>query len=126
MAGPDELFLYEPFTLRPGGAGPAVTADPDRHLHDKIIAVLFTSPGERVNQPAFGVGLSRALFEGLDELTVAAMEFRILEGLRRDLGDEVIVDGVDATMAPQAGELVVAITFRCRTDPRPDTVEVVL
>ena len=87
-----EFYVYQPFKLRHDRGAIAVTDDADRHLRDKILAVLFTAPGERVNAPSFGVGLDRTVFEGLDELTVAAVEFRIAEGVRRELGDEALID----------------------------------
>jgi phage baseplate assembly protein W len=121
-----DLFVYEPFKFREDLAGVAMTDDADRHLRDKILAVLFTAPGERVNAPRFGVGLDRTVFEGLDELTAAAVEFRIVEGLRRDIGDEALIDGVDVAVEPEAGELVISIRFRRRTDRRPRNLEVVL
>ena len=65
-----ERFVYQPFRLHDSGTI-AVTQDPDRHLRDKILAVLFTAPQERVNAPRFGVGLDRTVFEGLDELSIA-------------------------------------------------------
>lgn len=106
--------------------GVALTEDPDRHLRDKILAVLFTAPGERINRPAFGVGLNRSLFDPLDELTIGALELRVSEGLRRDLGDEVILDGVDIQTRPEGGELRLDIAFRRRTDRIPRHLEVLL
>ena len=40
----------------------AAASDKD-HLNDLIEAVLFTAPGERVNQPDFGSGLLQMAFE---------------------------------------------------------------
>jgi phage baseplate assembly protein W len=88
--------------------------------------VLFTAPGERVNAPRFGVGLDRALFEGLDELTVAAVEFRVAEGLRRELGDEALVDRVDIATEPAGGQLIVSIEYRRRVDRAARRLEVTL
>jgi len=121
-----ELFAYQPFKLRDDRGAIAVTEDADRHLRDKILAVLFTAPGERVNAPRFGVGLSRTVFEGLDDLTIAAVEFRVGEGLRRDLGDEALVDGVDVEADPVSGQLLISIGYRRRTDRRPRNLEIVL
>ena len=104
--------------------GVAVTEDPDRHLRDKILAVLFTSPGERVNRPQFGVGLNRFVFEGLDDLTLAALEFRINEGLRRDIGDELLIDAIDVSSSPPDGELRLAIQYRRREDRLPRRLEI--
>jgi phage baseplate assembly protein W len=104
--------------------GLAVTEDADRHLRDKILAVLFTSPGERVNRPRFGVGLNRFVFEGLDDLTLAALEFRVTEGLRRDIGDELLIDTVDVSGSPPDGELRLLIRYRRRDDRIPRQLEI--
>ena len=106
--------------------GIALTDDRDHHLRDKIIAVLFTSPGERVNNPRFGAGLNRAVFEGLNELTITAIEYRVSEALRRDVGDEILVDGLDISTDAPAGELVLAITYRRRDDRVARTLEIAL
>jgi phage baseplate assembly protein W len=119
-------FVYQPFKLRDDRGSVAVTADADRHLRDKIVAVLFTAPGERVNAPRFGVGLDRTVFEPLDELTVAAVEFRIAEGMRRELGEEALIDSVDVAHDAVSGQLLISIDFRRRTDRRPRNLEIVL
>lgn len=119
-----ELFIYQPFKLRDDRGTIAVTDDADRHLRDKILAVLFTAPGERVNAPRFGVGLDKTVFEGLNELTIAAAEFRIAEGLRRELGAEVLVDGIDVGTDPGNGQLIISINYRRRSDRVPRNLEI--
>jgi len=123
MAG---LFVYQPFKLRADRGAIAVTGDADRHLRDKILAVLFTAPGERVNAPRFGVGLDRTVFEGLDELTISAVEFRIAEGMRRELGGEALIDRVAVEADPEGGQLLISIDYRRRTDRSPRNLEIVL
>jgi phage baseplate assembly protein W len=128
-----DRFIFSPFrfgALKSQGTGIhngiAVTDDADRHLKDKIMAVLFTGPGERVNAPRFGVGLNRTVFEAMDELMIAAVEFRLAEGLRRDIGDELVVTNVDVTSAPEEGQLLISIDFYRRTDRQPRNLEVVV
>jgi hypothetical protein len=121
-----DVFVYQPFKLRDERGAIAVTDDADRHLRDKILAVLFTAPGERVNAPRFGVGLDRTVFEGLDELTIAAVEFRIAEGMSRELGDEATIDAVDVETDPENGQLLISIDYRRRTDRSPRNLEIVL
>jgi phage baseplate assembly protein W len=106
--------------------GVGITEDADRHLRDKILSVLFTAPGERVNRPQFGVGLNSYVFEGLNELTLAALEFRVSEGLRRDIGDEMLLDALDITSAPEDGELRLSIRYRRREDRIPRHLEIEL
>jgi phage baseplate assembly protein W len=120
------LYAYQPFRLRADRGGIAVTDDSDRHLRDKILAVLFTAPGERVNAPRFGVGLDRTVFEGLDELTVAAVEFRIADGMRRELGAEAEIDRIAVETDPENGQLLISIDFRRRSDRTPRNLEIAL
>ncbi|MFB4317346.1 GPW/gp25 family protein [Actinomadura sp. 21ATH] len=119
-------FVHQPFKLRDERGAIAVVDDADRHLRDKVLAVLFTAPGERVNNPRFGVGLNRMVFERLDELTAAAVEFRIAEGIRRELGAEAEVGSVDVQAGPQDGELVVTIGYIRRADRSARTLEIAL
>ncbi len=133
-----ERFLLQPFrfgaqeqtTLTTSGDslynGVAVTEDADRHLRDKILAVLFTAPGERVMSPRFGVGLDRRLFEPLDDLQIAALEYQVAQGLRRDLGAEILVLGVDIEAVAEGGELLLDIRYQRRTDRLPRNLEIVL
>jgi phage baseplate assembly protein W len=123
MAG---LFVYQPFKLRADRGAIAVTGDADRHLRDKVLAVLFTAPGERVNNPRFGVGLDRTVFEGLDELTISAVEFRIAEGMRRELGDEAVIDRVGIEVDPANGQLLISIDYQRRADLSPRNLEIVV
>jgi len=123
MAG---LFVYQPFKLRADRGAIAVTGDADRHLRDKVLAVLFTAPGERVNNPRFGVGLDRTVFEGLDELTIAAVEFRIAEGMRRELGDEAVIDRVGIEVDPANGQLLISIDYQRRADLSLRNLEIVV
>ena len=54
-------FLKYPYSV--SGSGIPNTTLADDHLRDLILQVLFTSPGERVNLPEFGVGVQRLVFE---------------------------------------------------------------
>jgi hypothetical protein len=116
-------YLHYPFRLGSQG-GVAVTDDPDRHLRDRIEAVLFTQPGERVNRPEFGAGLNRALFEGLNEVTLTALEFRVTDALQRELGEELLLDDVTLDPTEEAGEVTLRISFRRRVDQAPRNLEI--
>ncbi|MEU1390953.1 MULTISPECIES: GPW/gp25 family protein [unclassified Nonomuraea] len=73
----------------------APTFDDDADLRTKIVQVLFTAPGERVNQPEFGCGLFNLVFDPNNPITAAAVEFTIAQALTRWLGDELMVSAVD-------------------------------
>jgi len=85
--------LSFPFTVNT--AGHIAASGGDDALRGKIIQVLFTAPGERVNLPDFGCGLFDLVFQPNDDILAATMEFTIGQALSRWLGDELQVDGVD-------------------------------
>ncbi len=130
------LYIRQPFAFgAPKGTtsdvgsarnGVALTNDPDCHLRNKIIAVLFTAPGERVNNPRFGAGLNRAVFRELNELTTTAIEYRVAEGLRRDIGDEIILNAVDISTNSPDGELLLTIIYQRRENRIARTLEIQL
>jgi Phage baseplate assembly protein W len=84
----------------------------DESIKGKIIQVLFTAPGERVNKPEFGCGLFNLVFETNDPILAAAIEFTIGQALTRWLGDEIVVDGVDVTIVEETAMIEVAYTKR--------------
>jgi phage baseplate assembly protein W len=62
-----------------------------------IEQVLFTSPGERVNRPAFGSGLLQLVFEPNSNELVATVQFLVQGALQQWLGDLIEVNGVEVT-----------------------------
>jgi uncharacterized protein len=100
--------------------------DHDAWVRSLVEAVLFTAPGERVNNPRFGVGLDRTVFEALDELTIAAVEFRIAEGMRRELGDEAVIDAVRVEIDPDNGQVLISIDYERVSDRSHRNLEIVV
>jgi uncharacterized protein len=98
MSGPIQTdprrprFLGFPYAVGGGGAPKTTTADD--HLRDLILQVLFTSPGERVNLPEFGVGVQRLVFAPNDETLRTSVQFLIATNLQRWLGDRITVGQV--------------------------------
>ena len=127
-------FLADPLALGPalsttGAAvrreGLAETNDIERHIHDKILAVLFTRPGERVMRPRFGAGLDAQVFEAISPLALSAVEFRIRDSLERGFADEILLEDVRVKAGDDEGTLLIAIDYALRTDRLPRTLEVV-
>src|SRR3954469_7066220 len=85
-----------PFQVGPQGAFLSVEGG-DETLRAKIIQVLFTAPGERVNQPEFGCGLFNLVFEPNDSILASALEFTIGQALTRWLRDEMAVNAVNVS-----------------------------
>ena len=128
-------FIAYPFALGPRLArmdvaqqreGVAEISDADAHLRSKIIAILFTAPGERVMRPAFGAGLNRSIFDNLSPLARPALEYRIRESLNRDLGPEAVLEDVDITFDAPGGAIMIAIDYMRRDDRSQSRLEIVL
>jgi phage baseplate assembly protein W len=83
--------------------GRTATADDEHHVRDMIGQVLFTAPGERVNRPDFGCGLSQIVFEPNGAELAAATQLQAHGALQLWLGDviqvqEVSVEAADSTL----------------------------
>ena len=97
-----------PFVVNAAGGIPATGED--EAIRGKIIQVLFTTPGERVNQPQFGCGLFNLVFEPNNDILAAAMEFTVGQALSRWLKDDIIVDGVQVTAVEETATVEIAYT----------------
>jgi uncharacterized protein len=105
-------FVF-PFGVGPSGSvRPSVSEDAE--LRGKIIQVLFTTPGERVNEPTFGCGLLNLVFDPNNPILSAAVEFTAGQALTRWLGEEIVVADVD--VAAHEETLTVGVTYVRRRD----------
>ena len=77
------------------GRGRTAHSGPDEHICDLIEQVLFTSPGERVNRPAFGSGVMQLLFAPNNDALASATQLTVQGALQQWLGDLILVESVD-------------------------------
>ena len=89
----DSTGLGFPFKINEFGQSNTQTGD--ENIHAKILQVLLTSPGERVNLPEFGCGLRDLVFDPNNEILAATTEFTVTKALQRWLSDEIIIESVD-------------------------------
>jgi phage baseplate assembly protein W len=89
----ESTSLGFPLTVDAGGR--VGKNDGDEAIRGRIIQVLFTAPGERVNLPEFGCGLLNLVFEPNDDILLGAMRFSVGQALTRWLADEISIDAVD-------------------------------
>lgn len=101
-----------PFPFGVSAGGRITATGGDEAVRGQVIQVLFTAPGERVNQPTFGCGLFNLVFEANSGVLAAATEFTIGQALARWLGDELIVDAVDVEARDEVVVVQVAYTRR--------------
>jgi uncharacterized protein len=106
----DTVALGFPFAVDSTGLVHASTGDDA--IRARIIQVLFTAPGERVNLPEFGCGLFNLVFEPNSELLAATMEFTVRQALDRWLASDLRVDGVAITSAEEQITVEIAYTLR--------------
>jgi uncharacterized protein len=97
-----ELGLGFPF--RVDDAGRVFAQSGDLLLRGKILQLLLTSPGERVNLPEFGTRLRDLVFDPNNDVLAATTEFMVARALRRFLGEQIQLEQVqisadDATLS---------------------------
>jgi phage baseplate assembly protein W len=90
----------------------AVAVSDDDHIRQMIEQVLFTAPGERVNQPTFGSGLLQMVFAPKSNELAAATQFLIQGALQQWLGDVIAVD--TAVVDASDGQLTVTVQYVVR------------
>lgn len=104
---------YFDFPYHIDGRGRTAEASEDDHIRDLITQVLFTSPGERVNRPDFGCGVSQLVFMPNSDALATATQFLVQGALTRWLDTVIAVHAV-AVEAKDAA-LVVRVTFSKRS-----------
>ncbi|HME21282.1 MAG TPA: GPW/gp25 family protein [Acetobacteraceae bacterium] len=77
--------------------GRTATTDDATHIRDMIEQLLFTAPGERVNNPDFGSGLLQMVFAPNSTELAAALQFTTQAAVQRYLGDLIDLQQLDVT-----------------------------
>jgi phage baseplate assembly protein W len=85
----------------------------DDHIRDLIHQVLFTNPGERVNRPDFGCGISQLVFMPNAGALAAATQFLVQGALTRWLDPLIAVQRVE--VVAEDNRLTVAVVFTKRS-----------
>jgi phage baseplate assembly protein W len=94
MAAPDGPHLAFPFGIADDGRTRRV-ASLDQHVHDELIQLILTSPGERAFLPDFGGGVRRLVFERADEVGAAMAKSTLSDALSRYLGHRVVIEHLE-------------------------------
>jgi phage baseplate assembly protein W len=124
------LVRAEP-TGRPSGlgfpfgvtaAGAVAAQQGDQLLRGKVLQLLLTAPGERVNLPEYGTGLRDLMFDPNNEILAATTEFSVARALRRFLGDQMEVQSVQ--VAADDAELIIDIVYLRTSDLNTERLRV--
>ncbi|HUN79653.1 MAG TPA: GPW/gp25 family protein [Solirubrobacteraceae bacterium] len=109
------------FPLQLDDAGSAeLVSEPALAAEQLMRQLLFTAPGERLNQPTLGCGLRELVFAPLSPELQAASEFQIGAALQRFLGDVVSVISLSVLAADSA--LEITIVYRLAGEEERRTV----
>lgn len=77
--------------------GRTASTDNDSHIREMIEQLIFTNPGERVNRPDFGSGITQLVFAPNSPELAATVQFTMQAALQRWLGDLIQVQELDVT-----------------------------
>src|SRR5580704_15174700 len=89
------MNIQYPFQI--DGRGRTAATGENSHIREMIEQLLFTSPGERVNQPDLGTGLLQMVFAPNSSSLAAALQLTVQAALQRFLGDLISLQQVQVT-----------------------------
>jgi uncharacterized protein len=95
------------YPLQFDGRGRTAATDDGDHVRDMIEQLLFTNPGERVNQPDFGSGVLQMVFAPNSVELAAALQLTVQAALQRFLGDLINLQQVQVTVQDSVLNVVV-------------------
>ena len=104
------MQIYYPLQI--DGRGRIAQTETEIHIRHLVEQVLFTSPGERVNRPDFGSGLSQILFSPNSSELVAATQFLVQGSLEQWLGDVIEVEDIEIETIESRLEVTVQYVIR--------------
>jgi phage baseplate assembly protein W len=103
-------------------SGVVAAQQDDALLRGKVLQLLLTAPGERVNQPEYGTGLRDLVFDPNNDILAATTEFTVTRALRRFLGDQLEVQSVQ--VSADDSELSIEIVYLRTADLRTERLQV--
>ena len=108
------------FPFQFDGRGQTACTDDDDHIRDMIEQLLFTSPGERVNQPDFGSGLLQMVFAPNSTELAAALQFTTQAALQRYLGDLIDLQSLQVTVVDSTLNVMVQYVVKTTGDSQTE------
>lgn len=85
----------------------------EEDVHQAILIILGTNPGERLMRPDFGAGLDDFLFESITATTMERIRLRVHEALI-DWEPRIDVDEVRVTTTNERNRLDITVCYRVR------------
>ncbi len=116
--------IHHPLQDDPGGRRLRVESDYEAYVRQLIEQVLLTNPGERINRPDFGAGISRLVFQPLGPVTVTLAQTLAYKALQDTLSDILRVDEVQVRHDASRLDITVIYTLYARMEQRRLNLEV--
>ena len=113
-----------PFSIDANGSV-ATTTNVGQILHQRVLSVLGTQPGERGMRPNYGCDIQRFAFSLGDELVKAEMRASVDNALKKHCPDALLVS-LEANPPTEDGLFLVVVTYKNASDPRDLTNTAVL
>lgn len=110
------------FPFRISQQGRIAGAGYPRHVRDMIEQLLFTTPGERVEQPDFGCGLADLVFTPSSPELAAAVQASAQGALQRWLGDVLTVESFTVTAGDATLSVTISYLISATGEQRSDTI----
>ena len=98
--------------LRSTNSGCTAEVNEVEYIRDMIEQVLFTYPGERVNQPTFGCGLRGTVFAPISNESDTAAQDLAQGALQQWLGDLIQVEEVTVSSKESTIQVIVKYMIR--------------
>jgi phage baseplate assembly protein W len=111
------------FQFKIGSLGELATLSGDDKIRAKIVQIVLTAPGERVNLPDFGCGLRDLVFDPNNDILAATTEFAVTRALQQWAGDEIFVEQVNITNSK--GELTIEVEYVRRDQLEKGKVKII-
>lgn len=92
-------------------SGHTAQTDLPGHIRDMIEQILLTSPGERVNRPTFGCGVTQLVFAPNSDALAATQQQLVQASLQQWLPDLIRVNSVVVTAQESTLLITVAYTI---------------
>ena len=112
------MNVYFPYQF--DGRGRTQEAATQDYVTQLIEQVLFTSPGERVNQPDFGSGLLQMVFAPNSQELAAALQYTTQAALQRYLGDLIDLQSLQVTVQDSTLNVMVQYVIKATGDARTE------
>jgi phage baseplate assembly protein W len=110
------------FPVQIDGRGRIAVTDYASHVRDMIEQLLFTVPGERVEQPDLGCGLADLVFTPNSPELASAVQASTQGALQRWLGDIITVNSLTVSADDATLSITVAYTITATGQPVTATI----